>query len=48
MQLVRHLRSDGVLRTRDEELTLLMRELGFTKRGSRIVAVLTAAQTAAG
>ena len=48
VQLVRHLRSDGVLRTRDEELALLMRELGFTKRGSRIVAALTAAQTAAG
>lgn len=47
MQLVHHLRSDDVLRTRDEELTLL-RELGFTKRGSRIVAALTAAQTAAG
>lgn len=48
VQLVRHLRSDGVLRTRDDELALLMRELGFTKRGSRIVAVLTAAQGAAG
>jgi hypothetical protein len=47
VQLVRHLRSDGVQRTRDDELTLLIRELGYSKRGSRIVAVLGSAQAAA-
>jgi len=48
VRFVRHVRSDGVLRTREDELLLLMRELGFAKRGSRIVAALTAAQEAAG
>ncbi|HEV7825453.1 MAG TPA: AAA domain-containing protein [Mycobacteriales bacterium] len=48
VRLVRHVRSDGVLRTREEELMVLIRELGFTKRGSRLVAALTAAQDAAG
>jgi very-short-patch-repair endonuclease len=47
VQLVRHLRSDGVLRTREEEFTLLMRELGYSKRGSRIVTALESAQAAA-
>jgi len=44
--LVRHVRSDGVLRTRDEELAVLMAELGYRKRGRRIVAALTTAQRA--
>jgi very-short-patch-repair endonuclease len=48
VDLVRHIRSDGIPRTRDQELGLLMRELGFTRRGHRIVAALTAAQTAVG
>jgi hypothetical protein len=48
VRLVRHVRSDGVLRTREDELLLLMRELGFTKRGKRIVAALSDAQDAAG
>jgi len=47
VRLVRHVRSDGVLRTRDDELAVLMRELGLTKRGHRIVAALSAAQAAA-
>ena len=47
IQLVRHVRSDGVLRTREEELAVLMRELGFKKRGSRIVTALGNAQDAA-
>ena len=47
VRLVRHVRSDGVLRTREEELLLLIRELGFSKRGKRIVAALTEAQSAA-
>jgi hypothetical protein len=46
--LVRHVRSDGVLRTREEELGELITELGYRKRGRRIVATLTAAQRAAG
>jgi hypothetical protein len=48
VRLVRHIRSDGVLRTREDELLLLMHELGFTRRGQRIVAALTAAQSATG
>jgi len=48
VRLVRHIRSDGVLRTRDDELLMLMRELGFAKRGRRIVAALGEAQDAAG
>ncbi len=48
VRLVRHVRSDGVLRTREEELLLLMRELGFAKRGRRIVVALSDAQNVAG
>jgi very-short-patch-repair endonuclease len=47
-RLVRHVRSDGVLRTREDELLLLIRELGFAKRGKRIVAMLGEAQNDAG
>jgi hypothetical protein len=32
--------SDGLLRTRDELLAEMMKELGFTRRGTRIVAAL--------
>ena len=45
--LVLYVRSDGVLRTRDEEFTLLMNELGYQRAGHRIVARLTAAQETA-
>jgi very-short-patch-repair endonuclease len=48
VSLVRYVRSDGLVRTRDDELLLLMKELGFSKRGARIVAALRAAQDAAG
>ncbi|MDN4489683.1 AAA domain-containing protein [Demequina sp. SYSU T00068] len=41
--LVRYLRSDGVLRTRDDEFLAVMRELGFTRRGTRITTAITAA-----
>ncbi len=42
--LVEHCRSDGVLRSADEEFAFVMAELGFQKRGSRIVAAIEAAQ----
>lgn len=42
--LVRYVRSDDVLRTRHEELQVLIAELGFKRGGTRIVAALTAAQ----
>jgi hypothetical protein len=48
VRLARHGRSDDVLRTREDELLVLMRELGFAKRGMRIVEALIAAQDAAG
>jgi very-short-patch-repair endonuclease len=41
--LARWIKSDGILRTADELMTEMMRELGFQKRGSRIVARLTEA-----
>lgn len=44
VQLVRSVRSDGVLRPADEELQLCVKELGFSKRGKRIVSALTEAQ----
>ncbi|HWM34317.1 MAG TPA: AAA domain-containing protein [Pseudolysinimonas sp.] len=47
VSLIEHYRSDGVLRTADEELALAMQDLGFQKRGSRIVAALEAAIRAA-
>lgn len=40
VQLARWLRSDGVVRTRDQELALMMDELGFRNRGRRIVAAI--------
>jgi len=45
--VVRHVRSDDVPRSADDELTLVMRELGFKSRGKRIVASIQAAQRAA-
>lgn len=44
VDLVRYLRSDGVLRTRDDEFNEIMQQLGFSRRGSRITAAITAAQ----
>ncbi len=42
-ELISWIRSDDVLRTEDELLTELMRELGFQRRGKNVVARLTAA-----
>jgi hypothetical protein len=42
-QLARWIRSDGILRTEDEMLTEMMRELGFQRRGKNVVAKLRAA-----
>ncbi len=39
-RLARWIASDGLLRTRDEWVTEMMKELGFTRRGTRIVAAL--------
>lgn len=47
VELVEHLRSDRVLRTEEEEFNLVMAELGFQKRGSRIVAAIQQAQATA-
>lgn len=44
IELVRYVRSDDVLRSADEEQRLLMAELGYTRRGNRIQAVLGRAQ----
>jgi hypothetical protein len=41
--LVRWLQSDGLLRTDDELIEAAARELGFRRRGARIVAALSAA-----
>ena len=46
--LARWTASDTLLRTEDQMLTEMMRELGFQKRGSRIVAALTDAIRALG
>jgi very-short-patch-repair endonuclease len=43
IELARWIRSDDALRTEDELLREMMRELGFQKRGKNIVARLTAA-----
>lgn len=43
-KLIVHFRSDGVLHTRDEELEWLVRELGFSRKGTKIVAAIRAAQ----
>jgi len=45
--MVRWIESDTLLRTEEETLTELMQELGFKRRGPRIVEVLTAAIKAA-
>ena len=45
--MVKWIESDTLLRTEEETLTELMRELGFKRRGPRIVEVLTAAIAAA-
>jgi hypothetical protein len=44
VELVRYVRSDDVLRSAEEEQRLLMEELGYTRRGARIQAVLSQAQ----
>ena len=43
LSLVRWIRSDDALRTQDELLQEMMRELGFQRRGKNVVARLTAA-----
>lgn len=43
MQLVRWIESDGRLRTEDEVLVEVMTDLGFQRRGNRIVSTLRAA-----
>lgn len=40
LALVKYIRSDGILRTRDEEISELIGELGFSKRGAKILRVL--------
>lgn len=42
--LIEHYRSDGVVRTREEELEWVVRELGFSRKGTKIVAAIRAAQ----
>jgi len=42
-RLARWIRSDEVLRTEDEILQEMMRELGFQRRGKNVVARLNAA-----
>jgi very-short-patch-repair endonuclease len=43
LALARWIRSDGILRTEEELLDEMMRELGFQRRGKNVVASLTAA-----
>ena len=43
VELVRWIESDTLLRTEEELLAEAMRELGYERRGPRIVAALTAA-----
>ncbi|MFH8253268.1 AAA domain-containing protein [Microbacterium sp. B2969] len=45
--VVRYIRSDDILRSGEEEQRLVMRELGFSKLGSRIQAAIAQAQTLA-
>lgn len=45
--VVRHVRSDTLLRTRDELIAEVMRALGFKRKGSRIVAAIEQAIDAA-
>jgi hypothetical protein len=42
-QLARWIRSDDALRTQDELLQEMMRELGFQRRGKNVVTRLTTA-----
>lgn len=44
IELVRFVRSDDVLRSREDEQRLLLNELGYSRLGSRIQAVLSRAQ----
>ncbi|MCU1493075.1 MAG: helicase [Acidimicrobiaceae bacterium] len=44
VKLVKHIRSDGILRPQPDEMLEVMRELGFQRRGPKIVAEITAAQ----
>ena len=43
VRLIRWIESDDLIRTEDELLVATMRELGFDRRGKKIVAVITAA-----
>ena len=45
LKLAQWIRSDDILRTEDELLQEMMRELGFQRRGKNVVARLTAAIT---
>lgn len=47
LSIVLAMRSDGVLRSNDEELDELVRVLGYSKKGSRIVATLKQIQSIA-
>jgi very-short-patch-repair endonuclease len=47
VKLVKYVRSDGILRTREDELLEVMNELGFQKRGTRIVEAIESAQKSA-
>jgi hypothetical protein len=43
IQLIRWIESDDQVRTEDELLDETMRDLGFRRHGSRVVALITAA-----
>jgi hypothetical protein len=45
LKLAQWIKSDDILRTQDELLQEMMRELGFQRRGKNVVARLTAAIT---
>ncbi|NUP73183.1 MAG: hypothetical protein HOQ07_00805, partial [Sinomonas sp.] len=47
VQIVAYVRSDGILRSADEEMRLVMNELGFARKGARIEAAIRQAQAAA-
>jgi hypothetical protein len=44
VHLLRHIRSDNIIRTSNEEIAEMMNALGFQRRGPRITARLTAVQ----
>ena len=44
IELVRYIRSDDILRSREEEQRLLLKELGYSRLGSRIQTALSQAQ----